>query len=187
MVPPTSHSIPQGRAHAPLRPRANPARQTRLHHGGNRGNRNVRATRRTLEPRRAAVPQAGPEDRRRHRDLHGEQRPLPAPVLGRAAFGPLLHLHVLAPDGGRDRIHRQGLRRESLRHLQSHERDGRRSRRTACRASRNSCSAARRPATTASKRRSAQCPQRRSPTKRPAPTCSTHRARRAGPRASSAR
>src|SRR5689334_23959800 len=51
--------------------------------------------------------------RRRHRHLHGEQRPLPRGDVGRAALGPLLHVRLVEADRRRGRVDRKSTRLNS--------------------------------------------------------------------------
>ena len=103
-------------------------RQAGLYHGRQRRDGDLSAARRAIQPHRAAFPLAGPQGRRPHRALPGEQSPVLRDLLGRPALGPDLHRHQLAADRGRSRLHRDRLRRPAVRHLEIPRRPGRRAR-----------------------------------------------------------
>ena len=116
------------RRDASLHSRPQEPRKAGIHHGRQRGDRDLPAARRTIQPHRAAFPLAGAPGRRPHRALPGEQSPVLRDLLGRPALGPDLHRHQLAPDRGRSRLHRDRLRRPAVRHLEIPRRPGGRAR-----------------------------------------------------------
>ena len=91
---------------------------------GDRQGDHLSRARRALEPGRAAVSLARPEGRRPHRAVDGKPPRLHGNLLGGAARGALLHRDQPLPDAGRDRLHREGLRRKRLHHHAEMRRTG---------------------------------------------------------------
>ena len=61
-------------------------------------------------------PLARPQSRRPYRAADGKPPRLHGDLLGRAAQRTLLHRHQPLPEAGRDRLHREGLRRQGRHH-----------------------------------------------------------------------
>ena len=98
--------------------------QDRLPDGGDRQGDHLSRARRALEPGRASVSFARPEGRRPHRAIDGKPPRLHGNLLGGAARGSLLHRDQPLSDAGRDRLHRERLRRKSLHHHAEMRRTG---------------------------------------------------------------
>ena len=170
----------------PVHLRPHRAEQDRLSDGGHRQGDHLSRARRAFEPGRATVSLARPEGRRPHRLPDGKPAGVHGDLLGGAARGALLHRDQPLPDPGRDRLHRQGLRRQGLHHLAEMRRAGQkpgqgRSGRAAVLHGRRARSRAFAPGT----RKRSRCRRRRSRTKSPATTCCIRRAPPGGPKASS--
>ena len=101
----------------PLGARTHPARQDRLSDGGQRQGDHLSRTRRTLQPGRASVPRAWAESRRSCRVPDREPAGVHGDLLGGAARGAVLHRDQPLSHAGRNRLHRQGLRRARRHHL----------------------------------------------------------------------
>ena len=171
----------------PVHPRPHPAGQDRLSDGGQRQGDHLSRARRAVEPGRASVSLARPEGRRSHRVPDGEPAGVHGDLLGGAAQRALLHRDQPLSDPGRDRLHRQGLRRARRHHLAEMRRpdQGAGHGRSRCAAVLHA-STSRCPAFAPGTARAHSSRPRRSRTKSPATTCCIRRAPRAGPKASSA-
>ena len=92
-------------------------RQDRLPDGKQRRRHHLPQSRPPLQPGRASVPFTRIKAGRSHRAADGKYHRVHGDLLGSAAQRALLHRHQPLSYRGRDRLHRQGLRRAGRHHL----------------------------------------------------------------------
>ena len=160
-------------------------RQARLHHGRQRRDRDLPPARRAIQPHRAAFPLAG-APAGDHIALFLENNPRFFEICWGAQRSGLFYTAISSRlTAGRGRVHRRRLRRQAVRHLEVPCRHGGRAARRCCQGVDEPLHDRRhdRRLRVVRGRRSRACPQRRSPTRPRATTCSIRRAPPAGPRA----